>query len=426
MTDQAIINLALIVLSASLGLNIAFWCAIGLLRFIAERFVSHHPQPSTRLRVADVAAVIPAYNEEVALPKCIRALTKIMPASQIYVASDGSKDRTVAIARWLGCQVLDIQPNRGKAQALALAIKEHRLCDAYEAVLIHDADSEIDPHYLDHALPLFDDPEVVVVAGHVLSRWQNQRCPSRGMLFTAYRTRLYRIVQAVFQFGQSWKWTSVSYIAPGVASIYRTSALKRINIAAPGLVIEDFNMTFEVQHKRLGRIAYSPRARCLTEDPFRLTDYRKQVSRWYLGFWQTVWRHGVWCGKFWAALGPILIELLIFCAFSLILPVMAVLQLAFGIDSLAFSLSDLSIRPVSPLYLLALFLSFDYALTMLVAVIDRRFAMLVYGIAFPALRLLDAALFLGALLRSFSYRSEGRWISPQRRREASVGSEQRL
>lgn len=423
MTDQTIINLVLLVLSASLGLNILFWCAIGLVRFLTERFAAHHPRPPTQLRVADVAAVIPAYNEEIALPKCIRALNKVIPTRQIYVASDGSKDRTVAIARWLGCQVLDIQPNRGKAQALALAIKEHRLCDTYEAVLIHDADSEIDPHYLDHALPLLDDPEVAVVAGHVLSRWQNQRWLTRGMLFTAYRTRLYRIVQAVFQYGQSWKRTSVSYIAPGVASIYRTSALKKIDIAAPGLVIEDFNMTFEVQRKRLGRIAYSPRACCLTEDPFRLDDYRKQVGRWYLGFWQTVWRHGIWRGRFWAALGPILIEQSLFCAFVLTLPLLVVLHLAFGIDGIAFSLSDLSIRPVSPYYLLILFLTVDYALTILSAFIDRRPAMLVYGVAFPALRLLDAALFLGALVKSFSFQSEGRWISPARRREAFVGSE---
>jgi poly-beta-1,6-N-acetyl-D-glucosamine synthase len=424
MTDQATINSVLLVLSAALGVNIAFWCVVGLLRFTSERFASRRPSPSTRLTVADVAAVIPAYNEEVALPKCIRALAKIIPAGQIYVASDGSKDRTTAIATWLGCQVLDIRPNRGKAQALALAIKEQHLCDAYEAVLIHDADSEIDLHYLDYALPLFDDPEVVVVAGHVLSRWQNQRWPSLGMLFTAYRTRLYRIVQAVFQYGQSWKHTSVSYIAPGVASMYRTAALRKIDIAAPGLVIEDFNMTFEVQHKRLGRIAYSPMARCYTEDPFRLADYRKQVSRWYLGFWQTVWRHGIWRGKFWAALGPILVELLIFSAFALTLPVVAVLHLAFGFDGIAFSPSDLSVRPVSPLHLLAFFVAVDYALTILVTVIECRFLLLVYGVAFPALRLLDTALFLRALVRSFSLRSEGRWISPQRRRAALVGSEQ--
>ena len=420
MTDQAITNLVLLVLSASVGINIAFWCAIGLLRFVTERFSGRRPRPSTRLGVADVAVVIPAYNEQVALPKCIRALTKIIPASQIYVASDGSKDRTAAISVAMGCHVLDIRSNGGKAQALALAIKEYNLCDAYKAVLIHDADSQIDKDYLNHALPLFDDPEVVVVAGHVLSRWQNDRWTSRGMLFTAYRTRLYRIIQAAFQYGQSWKWTSVSYIAPGVASMYRTSALRKIDIVAPGLVIEDFNMTFEIQHKQLGRIAYSPCARCFTEDPFCLGDYRNQVRRWYLGFWQTVWRHGIWCGKFWAALCPLLAELLILCAFALTLPVMAVLHLAIGIDSVAFSLSDLAILPVSPLYLLAVFVAFDYALTVLVAVIDRRFLLLVYGIAFPALRLLDAALFLSALIKSFFFHSDGRWLSPQRQREAIV------
>jgi poly-beta-1,6-N-acetyl-D-glucosamine synthase len=40
--------------------------------------------------------------------------------------------------------------------------------------------------------------------------------------------------------------------------------------------------------------------------------------------------------------------------------------------------------------------------------------LLAYGLAFPALRLLDAALFLRALVLSFTARSDGRWKSPER------------
>ena len=107
--------------------------------------------------------------------------------------------------------------------------------------------------------------------------------------------------------------------------MYRASVLKHIDITAPGLVIEDFNMTFEVQRKRLGRVAYTPKARCSSEDPLTLNDYRKQVQRWYLGFWQTVRRHGVWPSLFWVSLGTLLVELLTISAFALALPVMALL-----------------------------------------------------------------------------------------------------
>jgi len=414
MTAIGAANALMMALSASLGINIAFWCMIGLLRFVAERLPGKRGGRPPALRVADVAVIIPARNEEVALPKCIAALKAIIPAHQIHIASDGSSDATVSIARAAGCRALDIQPNGGKAKALDRAIRHYRLCDRYKAVLIQDADSEIDPEYFRHALPLFDDPDVAAVAGHVLSRWREHSWPRLDMLFAAYRTRLYRILQAAFQYGQSWKWTNVSYIAPGFASMYRTSALRRIDITAPGLVIEDFNMTFEVQRKGLGRVAYSPRARCSSEDPFTLNDYRKQVQRWYLGFWQTVRRHGFWPSRFCLSLGGLLAELMLISLFALLLPLAAAAYLMTGFEVPAVSLLDLGVRPVSPLELLALFLAIDYGLTLIVAVLERRPIMLVYGLAFPFIRLLDAALFLRALLKSLSTQSDGRWVSPAR------------
>ena len=199
MSATAVLNVTMMVLSASLGINIAFWCTVGLLRFVAELGSRKSAAGPRAIRVADVAVVIPAHNEEIALPKCIAALKAIIPARQIYVASDGSKDATVSIARSMGCRALDIRPNGGKAKAIDRAIKHYRLCERFKAVLIQDADSEIDPRYLDYALPLFDDPGVCVVAGHVLSRWRDQRLPRLDMLFAAYRTRLYSILQTPFQ-----------------------------------------------------------------------------------------------------------------------------------------------------------------------------------------------------------------------------------
>ncbi len=400
-------------LAACVGISVTFWCAVGLCRLMGSALPARRRGQGS-LTVADVAVVIPAHNEEIAIPKCIAALTAIVPPSQIYVASDGSKDRTVMLARLAGCNVLDIQPNGGKAKALATAISKFELCDRYAAVLIQDADSEIDPHYLENALPLLEDPGTAVVAGHVLSRWRNQFWPSMDMLYAAYRTRLYRLLQTAFQYGQTWRWTNVAYIAPGFASMYRASVLKHIDITAPGLVIEDFNMTFEVQRKGLGRVAYTPKARCSSEDPLTLNDYRKQVQRWYLGFWQTVRRHGVWPSLFWLSLGTLLVELLVISALALALPVMLALHFAAGIEVPAFSPTNLEFEMMSPVPLVMLFLAVDYALTVVVSVIERRPSLLVYGLLFPAIRLLDAALFWRALFISFVVQSDGRWVSPQR------------
>ena len=40
-------------------------------------------------------------------------------------------------------------------------------------------------------------------------------------------------------------------IVPGFASMYRTDAVAQIDVTGAGLVIEDFNMTFEIHAKKL-------------------------------------------------------------------------------------------------------------------------------------------------------------------------------
>jgi poly-beta-1,6-N-acetyl-D-glucosamine synthase len=413
MMGQEITNAIMLVFATSLGFNFVFWGTVSLIRLVTEKGPPCAPAGIDAIKVKEVAVIIAAHNEELPLPACLDALAKIVSMKQVYVASDGSSDRTVKLARARGCKVIDIQPNGGKARALERAIKQNKLCDRYKVVLIQDADSEIGRDYLKNALPLFNDPDVVVVAGHVLSRWASGSSMRWGLIFTAYRTRLYRVVQMVFQFGMSWKWTSVSYIAPGFASMYRTSVLRKIDISAPGLVIEDFNMTFEVQHKNLGRISYTPSAFCSCEDPMGLTDYRKQVARWNLGLWQTVWRHGIWPGKFWAALGPFLLETMLLCLLILSLPFMLLAHALMGTDTFALT-PYWTVQPVSPTYLIAAFVGVDYAITVLVAIAERRPSMLVYGLTFPAIRLLDALLFLHAFGRSFFAISDGRWTSPAR------------
>lgn len=414
MHDQTINNLLLLAVGSAIGVNVLFWGIVGLLRYLSEcrLNVAATQEPIT---LANVAVVIPAHNEETALPKCLRALKAVIPLSQVYVASDGSRDQTVAIARTAGCHVDDIWPNGGKANAITRAIRANDLCNRFKAVLILDADSEIDHGYFRHALPMLSDPKVAAIAGHVLSRWPAQRWLTRSLIFTAYRTRLYRLLQAAFQYGHSWRIVNVSYIAPGFASIYRSTALREIDIAAPGLVIEDFNMTFEVHRKRLGRIAYSPKVRCTSEDPAGLGDYRKQVMRWYLGFWQTVLRNGFWPSRFWLALLPLLLELALFSAYLVALPFLVLAYLLTGWDSVAFSISDLAIRQVSPVDVFLVFIAVDFALTAVVAAIERRPSLFLYAPVFPFIRILDASLFMAAFMKSFSVKSDGRWISPERR-----------
>jgi hypothetical protein len=57
----------------------------------------------------------------------------------------------------------------------------------------------------------------------------------------------------------------------------------------------------------------------------------------------------------------------------------------------------------------------DYALTVLVAVLDRRPRLLLLGLFFPLLRMVDAAIGLTAIPAGWLVRSNGTWKSPARR-----------
>jgi biofilm PGA synthesis N-glycosyltransferase PgaC len=166
---------------------------------------------------------------------------------------------------------------------------------------------------------------VAAVAGYVRVVWEPRSLPFMGRLIMSHRNRLYTVTQLLQKYGQTWRRTSLCYIVPGFASIYRTDVLRRIDIDPRGLVIEDFNMTFEVHRKRLGRIALSPGAVAYSQDPHTLGDYIRQVRRWNLGFWQTVRRHGIWPSWFWVAMGVFIVELITSSVLLLVVPLLALL-----------------------------------------------------------------------------------------------------
>lgn len=371
-----------------------------------------NPQP-LRIRPEEVAVIIAAHNEGSAIGDCLAAVTKAIPPERIYVGSDGSTDDTVAAARRWGCNVWDIQPNRGKAHALKGLIERYRLTERYKALVILDADSEMDPNYLSRALPLFNDEGVAAIAGHVIPVWKRHRRPRWAMFFVAYRVRLYKITQAFLRYGQTWRHSNVSFIVPGFASMYRCSALSQIDITAPGLIIEDFNMTFELHHKHLGRVAYTPRVRCASQDPTSLKDYFRQVKRWDLGLWQTIRRHGMWPGLFWASLGTFIAEMFIQSVTFLTVPFLLLWFIWYPDDKVALLL-PLGVVQVGLLDVLIGVMLADYLLTAIVAVLERKPVMFIYGLGFIIPRWIDSLLFLTTLPMAWFVHSDGRWTSPKR------------
>lgn len=361
-----------------------------------------------------VAVLVPAYNEGAGIEPTIRSAVRLVRRENVFVVNDCSTDDTSKIVAKLGVNLLDLTTNMGKANALDTAIKFYDLCDKFQFLLILDADTEIDPHYLKYALPKFDNPEVSVVAGHAIPKWSKEQAYRWSSFYVAYRIKLYMMTQAFLRYGQTSMHLNVSFIVPGFSSIYRTSVIPEIEITAPGLVIEDFNMTFELHRKKLGKIAYSPNAVAYCHEPHSFSDYTSQIKRWHLGFWQTVRRHGFWKSTFSFALSLFVLESLIISLAFISLPFV-------GVNAVVSYFSSSSFLPISQsvsvqVFFIGVLIVFllDMASTVVVAVITKKPALLWHGVFFFLLRWVDAFYFVVTIPMAFIVKSNGRWISPSR------------
>jgi biofilm PGA synthesis N-glycosyltransferase PgaC len=402
------------------GVGPLFWSTAGILRALAGALRRRPDGYRPRVERGGVAIVIAAHNEELVIKKTLESAMSHLPRGQVYVVSDGSTDRTTQLATRRGANVLDLKPNRGKAGAIVAAIEHFDLVERYDIVMLLDADTVLSDDYLDSGLPLFDDPHVVAVAGRASTIFTPPPETLLGRILVTYRQRVYIAVQYLLKYGQASRLANVVSIVPGFASMYRTSIIDSIDIDAPGLSIEDYNMTFEIHAKSLGRIAFNPRsAIARTQDPDTLGDYSKQTRRWSLGFWQTLFRHGWHPRLFFVAVWLSVLELLVACAMLLAAPIVAALS------GLAEGLATWGLDPtgtlrvfagIVPAWILVLGLVLpDLAVSIVTAIVGRNARFLLYAPVFPLLRILDAGLCLSALRRALTGSSSGVWQSPQRR-----------
>ncbi|HJP80160.1 MAG TPA: glycosyltransferase family 2 protein [Pseudonocardiaceae bacterium] len=428
------------------GANSTLWGSVGLTR-LAERRIGKarspgrhaanvvalraRPRPHRpgKLTVRDVAVLIPAHNEAVVISASLAAITRLVPRENVHVVSDGSTDNTAELAEAAGVNVMRTETNLGKAGALVAAIERFGLVAKYPVVMLLDADTRVRPEYFRSALPLFDDPAVAAVAGCVRTMWERE-LSAIGTLLVAHRTRIYAMAQRVLKFGQTYSRVNATYIVPGFASMYRTDVLPEIDMNPPGLVIEDFNMTFELYQKQLGKVGFSLAAVAVTQDPDTFRDYVRQTKRWALGLWQTVRRHPPRANLFSAMLAFLLIELVTSSLIFLLLPLLFIILVLPDFYTATATLPVFgAIHTVIAAHvdLTALLYGIvlpDVALTVLVAAVERRPRLLLGTVFFLFLRVFDAGIALYTLPLAWLAKSDGRWRSPARRALATDSPEQ--
>lgn len=403
-----------------IGISMLFWGIVGFVRYVTEKKSDQPKLSRKKLKkmISQVAICVPAHNEELVIKKTIRALKKLVSPAQIYVVSDGSTDATASIAKSLGRNVLELNPGLGKAGALEAIIKKFRLFTRYKFILIVDADTIFPKSFLRKALPAFKHKQVAAVTAYAKTKWYPDLSVNQKLILVSYRTRLWRLIQWFFTFGQTWRYTNVLPVIPGYASLYRVSALKKLKIEIPGIAIEDFNMAFQLHKKKLGIIAHHPSIYATTQEPSNFGDYWKQVQRWNVGYLQTIKYWKIWPSFFWVSLGVFIIEIIIGSIFYLLLPILILLLLSLIFSSVAPSFLIAAGRYIEDNYivlvdLFVLVFLFDYLLSLLVAYKDKKFMIVFYGLGFTFIRFIDALIFLVSIPKAFT-QSSGRWESPDR------------
>jgi len=233
-----------------------------------------------------VAVLIPAYNEEKVIERTVRAaLNSDYPSLRVIVIDDGSKDRTLAVARdafaeeaEAGRVLILTKPNSGKATALNYGI-EH-IGDA-ELFIGIDADTIIAPDAIARLVPHFVNPKVGAIAG-------NAKVGNRVNLWTRWQALEY-ITSQNFERRALDVLGAVS-VVPGAIGAWRVSAVREAGGYHTDTVAEDADLTMALL--RLGyRVEYEDMALAYTEAPTHANGLMRQRFRWSFGILQAVYKH---------------------------------------------------------------------------------------------------------------------------------------
>jgi glycosyltransferase involved in cell wall biosynthesis len=111
-----------------------------------------------------VLVVLPAWNEQEALPGVLAELRTHVPEADVLVVNDGSTDRTSQVARAAGVAVLDLPINLGVGGAMRAGYS-YALRSGHRAVIQLDADGQHDPRNIADLLEAMEREQADIVIG---------------------------------------------------------------------------------------------------------------------------------------------------------------------------------------------------------------------------------------------------------------------
>jgi cellulose synthase/poly-beta-1,6-N-acetylglucosamine synthase-like glycosyltransferase/spore germination protein YaaH/peptidoglycan/xylan/chitin deacetylase (PgdA/CDA1 family) len=262
-----------------------------------------------------VAVLIPAYNEEKVIERTIQgALDSDYPNLRVIVIDDGSKDRTLEIARRAfaaeaaaGRVLILTKPNGGKAEALNYGLEHIGNAELFVGI---DADTIIAPDAITRLVPHFLNPKVAAVAG-------NAKVGNRVNLWTRWQALEY-ITSQNFERRALNTMGAVS-VVPGAIGAWRTAAVRAAGGYHVDTVAEDADLTMALLRNGY-RVQYEDLALAFTEAPTSANALMRQRFRWSFGILQAIFKHkGVFARK--GALGIVALPNILI--FQILLPLVS-------------------------------------------------------------------------------------------------------
>ena len=262
-----------------------------------------------------VAVLIPAYNEEKVIERTVRAaLNSDYPNLYVIVIDDGSKDRTLEVARRAfsaeaaaGRVLILTKPNAGKAEALNYGVEHIGNAEIFVGI---DADTIIAPDAIARLVPHFINPKIGAIAG-------NAKVGNRVNLWTRWQALEY-ITSQNFERRALDVLGAVS-VVPGAIGAWRVSAVREAGGYHIDTVAEDADLTMALL-RRGYRVEYEDMALAFTEAPTNANGLMRQRFRWSFGILQAVYKHrGVFARK--GALGWVALPNIVI--FQILLPLVS-------------------------------------------------------------------------------------------------------
>jgi cellulose synthase/poly-beta-1,6-N-acetylglucosamine synthase-like glycosyltransferase len=220
-----------------------------------------------------VSVIIPAYNEEEGIIKTIKsALEADYPKNkiEILVIDDGSKDKTLKLAKSIKNPIVKVfsKSNEGKASALNFGISKAR----GEIIFTMDADTMISNQSIINMVQFFQEKDVMAVNPLMITI--KPKTIAQRIQYVEYIMGLF--LRKVFSGLNS------IYVSPGAFSAYRKSFFEKYGGYKVGDITEDLEMSLRIQSKNF-KIKNCPDAIAYTAAPKTFKELLIQRRRWYVG-----------------------------------------------------------------------------------------------------------------------------------------------